>query len=146
VGARVDPVIKGLLRERKIQRFRASREAILKELEGASYDLEKARRSLEQEDHKWATVQAYYSMFHSGRALLYSKGYREKSHSALLEALTALFVRTGLLERDYIDDLRDAKSMRESADYGMIFSEEGARTLIINADKFLRKVAESLEP
>ncbi len=146
MGARVDPVIKGLLRERKIQRFRASREAILKELEGASYDLEKARRSLEQEDHKWATVQAYYSMFHSGRALLYSKGYREKSHSALLEALTALFVRTGLLERDYIDDLRDAKSMRESADYGMIFSEEGARTLIINADKFLRKVAESLEP
>jgi uncharacterized protein (UPF0332 family) len=85
-------------------------------------------------------------MFHSGRALLYSKGYREKSHSALLEALTALFVRTGLLERDYIDDLRDAKSMRESVDYGMIFSEEGARTLIINADKFLRKVAKSLEP
>ena len=63
-------------------------------------------------------------MFHSGRALLYSKGYREKSHSALLEALTALFVRTGLLERDYIDDLRDAKSMRDSADYGMIFSED----------------------
>ena len=146
MGTRVDPETRGLLRERKIQRFRASREAILKELEGASYDLEKARRSLEQEDHKWATVQAYYSMFHSGRALLYSKGYREKSHSALLEALTALFVRTGLLERDYIDDLRDAKSMRESADYGMIFSEEGARTLIINADKFLRKVAKSLEP
>ena len=85
-------------------------------------------------------------MFHSGHALLYSKGYREKSHSALLEALTALFVRTGLLERDYIDDLRDAKSMRESADYGMIFSEEGAGTLIINADKFLRKVAKFLEP
>jgi len=34
---------------------------------------------------------------------------------------------------------------RESADYGMVFSEEGARTLIINADKFLRKVAETLD-
>ena len=47
MGTRVDPVIKELLRERKIQRFRASREAILKELEGAGYDMEKAHRSLE---------------------------------------------------------------------------------------------------
>jgi uncharacterized protein (UPF0332 family) len=145
MGERVDPVIRGLLRERKIQRFRASRETILKELEGAGYDLDKARRSLDQGDYKWSTVQAYYSMFHSARALLYSKGYREKSHSALLEALTSLFVRTGLLERDYVDDLRDAKDMRESADYGMVFSEEGAKTLSINADKFLRKAAETLE-
>lgn len=145
MGARVDPVIGGLLRERKIQRFRASRETILKELEGARYDLDKARVSLDQGDYKWSTVQAYYSMFHSARALLYSKGYREKSHSALLEALTSLFVRTGLFERFYVDDLRDAKDMRESADYGMVFSEEGARTLIINADKFLRKAAETLE-
>jgi len=145
MGERVDPVIVGLLRERKIQRFHASRETILKELEGAGYDLDKARRSLDQGDYKWSTVQGYYSMFHSARALLYSKGYREKSHSALLEALTSLFVRTGLLERDHIDDLRDAKDMRESADYGMVFSEEGARTLITNADKFLRKAAEILE-
>jgi uncharacterized protein (UPF0332 family) len=128
MGARVNPVIKELLRGRKIQRFRASRETILKELEGAGYDLDKARRSLDQGDYKWSTVQAYYSMFHSARALLYSKDYREKSHSALLEALTALFVRTGLLERNNIDDLHDAKDLRESADYGMVFSEEGART------------------
>ena len=44
-----------------------------------------------------------------------------------------------------VDDLRDAKDMRVSADYGMVFSEEGARTLIINADKFFRKAAETLE-
>jgi len=44
-----------------------------------------------------------------------------------------------------VDGLRDAKDMRESVDYGMVFSEAGARTLIINADKFLRKAAETLE-
>ena len=126
MGERVDPEIEELLRERKIQRFRATEETILKELEGAGYDLDKARSSLDQGDYKWSTVQAYYSMFHSARALLYSQGYREKSHSALLAALTSLFVRTGLLDRDYIDDLRDAKDARESADYGMVYSEEGA--------------------
>ena len=56
MGARVDPVTGRLLRERKIQRFRASRETILKELEGAGYDLDKARRSLDQGDYKWSTV------------------------------------------------------------------------------------------
>ncbi len=64
MGERVDPVIGRLLRERKIQCFRVSRETILKELEGAEYDLDKARRSLDQGDYKWSTVQAYYSMFH----------------------------------------------------------------------------------
>lgn len=95
MGERVDPTIRRLLRERKIQRFRASRETILKELEGAGYDLDKARRSLDQGDYKWSTVLAYYSMFHSARALLYSKGYREKSHSTLIDTHTSMFVRVG---------------------------------------------------
>ncbi|MBN2334153.1 HEPN domain-containing protein [Candidatus Bathyarchaeota archaeon] len=142
MGARVDPGISQLLRERKLQRFRTTRETVIKELEGAGYDLEKARTSLELKDHKWSTVQAYYSMFHSARALLYSQGYREKSHTALVEALRILFLESGRLEREYLDDLSVAKDLRESADYGMIFSEEGARTLIANADKFIRKTTE----
>ena len=35
-------------------------------------------------------------MFHSARALLYSKGYREKSHYYLLVAMHALFVKNKL--------------------------------------------------
>lgn len=42
---------------------------------------------------KWATIQAYYSMFHAARALLYSAGYREKSHPALLTALNEIFAK-----------------------------------------------------
>lgn len=56
MGERLDPVIKQLLHDRKLPRFKASREMILKELEGAEYDLEKARKSLEEGDFKWATV------------------------------------------------------------------------------------------
>jgi hypothetical protein len=37
-------------------------------------------------------------------------------------------------ERDFIDDLCDAKDMRSSADYGMVHYKEGSRTRIINAD------------
>ncbi len=140
MGERLNPTIIQLLQERKITRFQASSEMILKEVEGAKYDLDKARKSLEMGDFKWATVQAYYSMFHSARALLLSKGYREKSHRALLTSIEALFARTGGLEREYIDSFRDAMDLRESADYGMVYSEDGARMVTLSAEEFIQKV------
>ena len=41
-----------------------------KEVETARADLETARKTYNQADYKWATIQIYYSMFHSARALL----------------------------------------------------------------------------
>jgi uncharacterized protein (UPF0332 family) len=54
-----------LPKDRKLLRTRTDRKLILKEMEGAAYDLEKARESLEDDDAKWAIVQAYYAMFHA---------------------------------------------------------------------------------
>ena len=44
---------------------------VSKELDGAKDDLETAKKSLRAGDHKWATVQAYHSIFHAAKALLY---------------------------------------------------------------------------
>lgn len=76
-----------LLKERKLVKIRPNKSLLLKEIKGAEADLETAKRSLRDENFKWATIQGYYSMFHSARALLYSKGFREKSHYALLVAI-----------------------------------------------------------
>jgi uncharacterized protein (UPF0332 family) len=35
-------------------------------------------------------------------------------------------------------------SLREEADYGLVFSEEGATSIVNNAEKFLKKVKEIL--
>jgi len=83
--------LKRLLSERKLLRIKADGKLVLKEIQGADYDLEKASRSLSSGDAKWAIVQAYYAMFHAARALLFSKNLREKSHRALLAALRELF-------------------------------------------------------
>ena len=105
---------------------------VLKELKGAESDLNDAKESIESGKFKWATVQGYYSIFHSARALLYSKGFREKSHRTLLQALRELFTRE--MPRSLFDDFEDAMSMREAADYGLIFSEEGARDVLKSAE------------
>ena len=145
MGDRVSPRIRRLLEERRLVRTRISRSRIIKEMDGARYDLERAQKSLSDGDFKWATVQAYYAMFHSARALLYSRGYREKSHRALLTAIRDLFLRSGELDNDHVEDLSNAMDLREEADYGMTFSETNARKMVENARNFIQRVEEILD-
>jgi len=142
---RVTPEISRLLSERKMVRIKPDRELVLKEIQGAEYDLEKAERSITQSDFKWTTVQAYYAMFHSARALLYSKGYREKSHRSLLIALRELFTKTGKIREELIQNFEDVMDLREEADYGLEFSESGAKQAIAHAKKFLKTSKEILK-
>mgnify|MGYP001085034910 CR=1 FL=1 len=91
MGTRVSFKFKQLLRERRLTKIKPDRKLVLKEMKGAESDLETARKSLQDRNFKWATIQGYYSIFHAARALLYSKGFREKSHYALFVAIRELF-------------------------------------------------------
>ena len=87
----------------KIKVFSRGKILVDKELNNAAFDLEKAQKNLEEGDYKWSTVQSYYSMFHSGRALIYAKNYRERSHYCLIVALKALYVETKQLSFSLIE-------------------------------------------
>ncbi|MFH0732295.1 MAG: HEPN domain-containing protein [Candidatus Omnitrophota bacterium] len=78
----------------KIKPFSRGSALAPKEIETAQTDLERARKTYEEGDYKWAIVQIYYSMFHSARALLYAKNLREHSHYCLLAAIKTLYVET----------------------------------------------------
>lgn len=135
--------LKQLILERKLMKAKISKGMITKEIEAAKSDLKDSQDSLEYGKLKWATIQGYYSMFHSARALLYSKGYREKSHYALSVAIEDLFsMELGLTT---VNAFRDAMNLRQEADYGLKFSEEGAIETIENAEKFLAKAREILK-
>ena len=138
MGERIAPGLRSLLRERKIIRSRISKGMVLKELEASKNDLGAARKSRDEEDYKWATVQAYYSIFHAAKALLYSKGFREKSHRGLLAALRQLYPRE--IPGSMLDDFREAMELRESADYGLVWSDESATNVLDTAEAFLHKV------
>ena len=128
--------------EGRLTKIGIDRKLVRKEVEGAASDLEEAKDSLSRKKFKWATVQGYYSMFHSARALLYSKGFREKSHYALLVALKELFKNE--LPPKILQDFDEAMNLREEADYGLVFSEEAATRIVTNATKFLERTKEIL--
>ena len=123
----------------KIVSFPKGKMLVGKELSVARSDLLDAKAGYENQRYKWSTIQAYYAMFHAARALIYSRGYREKSHFCLSVALRALFIDEGKLDTQTGRDFLNAMSLREAADYEAEFSLEGAKAVIASAEKFIEK-------
>jgi len=123
----------------KIKSFSRGVSLASKELDTAFSDLEQAMKTYKEGQHKWATIQVYYSMFHTARALLYAKNLREHSHFCLIAAIKTLYVETGQVPVYLLEALQEAKDLREDADYYNRWSEQGCEKLLKLAEEFLAK-------
>lgn len=133
------------LKNKRIVKQEFTNNLIVPEIEDSRSDLLRARKTFDEPDFKWATIQAYYAMFHAARALLFAKGYREKSHVCLKYAIQALYVDEGLLEQKYVEQFDVTMLLRETADYKRDFSKDGAEVALKNAEEFLAKAEEMLK-
>jgi len=131
------------IKKGKIKPFSRGITLAPKEIDTAKADLERARKTYEENDYKWATIQIYYSMFHSARALLYAKNLREHSHYCLIAAIKTLYVETKIIPASLLEALQEAKNLREEADYYNRWSQAGCEKLLKLTEAFLHK-AESL--
>jgi len=125
------------IERKRILPFAQGKLQVKKELREAEDDLSEAGNRFESGKYKYATITGYYSMFHSARALIYSKGYREKSHYYLLVALNSLFVDAALFSEELTSEFHDAMVLREDADYHGNFTKEGAEAVLKAAKEFL---------
>ena len=133
------------LENKKIVSFARGKNLVKKELSVAKSDLSDAKAGYENGRYKWSTIQAYYAMFHAVRALVYSRGYREKSHYCLAVALEALFVYEGKMDAQSVRDFLNAMNLREAADYEAEFSQVGAKAVIASAERFIEKATVILD-
>jgi len=121
----------------KIKAFSRGGALAAKELETARSDLESAEKTFSDSNYKWATIQIYYAMFHAARALIYSQGLRERNHFCLVIAVRELFVDKKLITASLLEALKEAKSLREDADYYNRWSEGGCKRLLVSAREFI---------
>ena len=134
--------LKECLEKRKLVRFPLAKKLVEREINQAKSDLADSKDSLEVKKYKWATIQAYYSMFHTARSLIYRKGYREKTHYALVVALKNFCLEKGEISQETLNNFQTAKNLREDADYHAKYSRQGAESLIQTAENFLNSVKE----
>ncbi len=110
-----------------------AREWAAKELENAGMFLEQSEKVLNAKAYESAEIIAYSSLFHSARALLFSRGYVEKSHYCLLIAIMSLYegeIREIFKEANYIREAR-----HDALYSGMRVAPEKARHAIDIARK-----------
>lgn len=142
--AEYSPDFQDCLDRGRLVAVKSDRDITRKELGLAKKDLEEAEGSVDRGSFRWATIQAYYAMFHAAKALVYRKGFREKSHHCLAIALRELYVRDGQLEPELIREFQDAKLLREEANYRGVLSEPPARHSVESARRFLRIIQDVL--
>ncbi len=135
----MNPDFKNCLDRKKLYRSEAARALAGREFKSAGDDLAEAEISYSQRRYKWATIQAYYAMFLAARALLYSRGYRERSHFCVVAGIEHLFGESKQIDLKWVRSLTNAMSLREDADYSDAFSADGAEVLVGNAAGFLRE-------
>ncbi|MFH0818501.1 MAG: HEPN domain-containing protein [Patescibacteria group bacterium] len=116
-----------------------------KELESAQQDLKEAEDRFKNKKYKYATHTAYYAYFHTARALVYSCGYRERSHYCLMHAIEELFVKKKTMSMKYARNFLNSLTLREDADYAAEYSQDGAEICIKNAKEFIIKTLKILK-
>ncbi len=130
---------KGLLRKAEI-----SHDEIQHQLQIAEDYIKKAEKILDKETFDISFLVTYISIFHSARALLYSKGYKERSHFCLFEFAREEFkdnqevVRLAEISQNY----RETRHMIQYE--GALCSEASAKEAINDAKKFLKAVKNAI--
>jgi uncharacterized protein (UPF0332 family) len=97
--------------------------------------LRSSRRNLEINEYEMAEIAAYNSAFHAGRALLFAKGYTERSHFCLGVALKGLY--RGII-LDLLNVFDKIRLSRHNVQYGgELVREDEAAFVIEFAQNFL---------
>ncbi len=106
-------------------------------------------------EHDWVVVKGYYSMYMAVLACLAKLGLKSDNHNASICALEFYFVEKGMLENNYlellknanlessyIDDIKDVKESRVTAQYDVSeeFEKRKAREVIDGAKKFVDRL------
>jgi uncharacterized protein (UPF0332 family) len=107
--------------------------------------IKKAEKIFDAEVFDVCFLTTYISIFHSARALLYSKGYKERSHYCLFEYIKDEFILDNDIKRLAVTGQNYRETRRMIQYDGSLCSQDSAKEAIIDAKKFL-KAAEKYMP
>ncbi len=104
--------------------------------------LAEAGKCLESGTFNSSAIASYLAMFHAARAILFFDGFREKSHYCLARYLEEKCVKTGALERKWVDVLDHFRELRHESQYDISFftSEEEAESALKAASGFVGRM------
>ena len=78
-------------------------------------------------------------MFHAARTILFLDGFREKSHACVARYLEEKYVKTGKLDKKWMELLDHSREIRHNDQYDLSFfsTKEEAENALKSANDFL---------
>lgn len=131
---------KGLIKKQSVDR-----DEIRGSVSSAKHFLERAKGNQRMGFFDVAFLLAYNAMFHAARSLLFSRGYKERSHFAMVDALRVLY-REDAKMQDRLNLLDSYRTTRHAVQYsGELSSELDAAQAIKDAEGFVGFVVSLLD-
>ena len=129
-----DCLSKGMIRKDK-----HASERVNKSLEIAKRFLASSKKNIDIDESEMSEIASYNSIFHSSRALLFSKGYTERSHICVILALKGLYKNNPELN-DLLNTFDKIRISRHNIQYGGILIDTEEAEFVYNfAKQFLEK-------
>ena len=135
------------LREGLLRRVPPSRDKAEGSIRAADRWLEEAEKGLESGALNSSVLSSYLAMFHSARAILFSDGYREKSHYCIARYLEEKYVKNKLLETKWVELYDHHRELRHESQYNVTFitSRTEAEKTLKTSKEFVKRMKTLLE-
>jgi len=127
------------MKEGFLRRIPPSKDKGIQSIKKAYEWLKEAESSLKAGAYGSAILASYTAMFHSARAILFFDGFREKSHACVARYLEEKYVKTGKLDKKWVELLDHTRQVRHDDQYNLSFfsTKEEAKKSLESARDFI---------
>jgi uncharacterized protein (UPF0332 family) len=127
------------LKEGLLRKIPPSKDKATQSLKKAREWLKEAENSLKGNAFNSSILASYMVMFHAARTILFFNGFREKSHACVARYLEEKYVKTGKLDKKWIELLDHSREIRHDDQYDLSFfsTKEEADNALKSANDFL---------
>ena len=116
-------------------------------LQRSEEDLAAAKLLFESHNYRGANNRAYYSIFHSLRAVLALDNFDSRKHSGIIAEFRRRYIKTGIFPIEVSGMIGSASTIRNASDYDDMFIASRSETAeqVENAETIYHLVKEYLE-
>ena len=126
------------MREGLLRKIPPSKDKATQSLKKAREWLKEAENSLKGDAFNSSILSSYMVMFHAARTILFLDGFREKSHACVARYLEEKYVKTGKLDKKWVELLDHNREIRHNDQYDISFfsTKEEAENALKSANDF----------
>jgi len=138
------------IKEGLLRKIPPSKDKALQSFKKAHEWLKEAEGSLVGGALNSAIVASYMVMFHAARSILFFDGFREKSHACVARYLEEKYVKTGKLDKKWIELLDHSREVRHNDQYNLEFFStkeeaekalDSAKIFLVSMEDLFRKIS-----